>query len=605
MNKRVLELLAPAKDLECGIAAIECGADAVYIGASRFGARAAAGNSLEDIAALIHYAHTFRVKVYSTVNTILFNNELNEARSLINKLYDIGIDAVIFQDTALLQMSLPPVPLFASTQMHNYDMERIRFLDSLGIKRIILARELSIEQIKEMKNSVSAELEFFIHGALCVCLSGQCYMSAFMSGRSANRGECAQPCRLQYSLIDRNGKVIVSNKHLLSLRDLNLSIYINELINAGITSFKIEGRLKDVGYVKNVTAYYRQKLDSIIQHNTELRRASSGISKIPFVPDPERTFNRGYTSYFISGRDEQLASVDTPKSVGKYLGNISHIDSTGFTINTAEALANGDGLCFFDASGELLGIRITRFLGNTVFTRDLKGLGRGTKIYRNYDQKFSNDLKKECVRKIRVTVDVKETEDGLNIEATDEDGICACYNVNTEKLTSERGKNAYETFITQFSKSGGTSFVIERVNINFSTPLFFTVKTINGFRRSVLNLLEKEREKSYKRGIFTPGIKIKPLSYNSLDYRWNVVNKLSKQFYERHGALKIEEGFELQNNYSGKTLMTCKYCIKDQLGCCTDKTDIRFEEPLYLTNNNKKYRLVFNCRECLMQIICE
>ncbi len=600
-----LELLSPAKDLECGIAAINCGADAVYIGAPKFGARAAAGNSIEDIKTLAAYTHKFWAKVYVTINTILFDSELEEVRKLIYKLYDAGADAIIFQDMAILEMDLPPIQLFASTQTHNYELERIKLLDGIGIKRIILARELSLEQIEEIRRSVKADLEFFVHGALCVCLSGQCYMSAAMTGRSANRGECAQPCRLQYSLIDRNGRVIVSEKHLLSLKDLNLSAYLNDLIEAGIKSFKIEGRLKDVGYVKNVTAYYRQKLDSIIENDSTLSRSSSGYSIIPFEPDPDKTFNRGYTSYFVDGKDENLSSTDTPKSRGKFLGEVSRADSKSFTIDTMETIVNGDGLCFFDETGELIGMNVGNVKQNTVYTNDLKGIAAGKKIYRNFDHAFNNELKQECARKIKAGITVHETASGLRIEANDEDSIKISYLVNTVKQIAENSRRAIEVFKTQFSKSGDTIFEVEDVNVKFATPLFFPVKTINEYRRTVLDLLERERTHAHKKEKREKhGLENKRID-SDLDYRSNIVNKLSKQFYRNIGAGEIEDGFELQTNYAGKTLMTCKYCIKDEFGYCPKNSDELLEEPLFLINNNKKYKLVFDCKACFMKIVHE
>ena len=603
MIKSELELLAPAKDLESGTAAINCGADAVYIGAPKFGARAAVGNSIGDIRKLINYAHKYWAKVYVTVNTIIYDNELDEVKKLVNDLYNAGVDAIIFQDMALLEMELPPVPLFASTQTHNYEIERIKFLDKLGIKRIILARELSLEQIKNIKANTKTDLEFFVHGALCVCLSGQCYMSQAMLGRSANRGECAQPCRLEYSLVDTNGKVIVKDKHLLSLRDLNLSAYLYELIDAGITSFKIEGRLKDIGYVKNITSYYRKQLDSILENNSLLKKSSSGYSIIPFTPDPDKTFNREYTSYFIDGRDENMGSIDSPKSKGKYLGKVKAVGKNNFTINTKEILVNGDGICFSDKTGDLKGMNISKVEGNTIYSSELEGIEIGTEIFRNHDHAFMNELKKDCFRKILVNTFVAETEDGLKITVTDEDNISV---VHSENFLKEPAKNAAQTlqmFKTQFAKSGDTIFEVQNVELNFSRPFFLPVRTINEMRRKVLNLLEEERIKHYKSERRIPKRYSAELKESKLDYRANVVNKLSNKFYKDHGAKEIEDGFELQGNYSGKVLMTCKYCIKDELEMCPLKTDTRTNEPFFLVNNKRKYQLVFDCKNCLMKIV--
>lgn len=605
MSKTKLELLSPAKDLECGIAAINCGADAVYIGAPNFGARAAAGNSINDISKLIKHAHKFWTKVYVTVNTIIYENELEEVRDLITKLYNIGVDAIIFQDMALLEMEIPPIQLYASTQTHNYELDRIKLLDEIGIKRIILARELSLDQIKEIRKSVNADLEFFIHGALCVCLSGQCYMSHAITGRSANRGECAQPCRMEYTLIDRTGKVIVKDKHLLSLRDLDLSAYLNDLIEAGITSFKIEGRLKDIGYVKNITAYYRHKLDAIIENNSSFERSSSGYSTIPFEPDPERTFNRGYTSYFVDGKDKNLSSIDTPKSKGKYLGTVSHIDRKGFTVDTHETIIAGDGICFFDEDGELVGMSVNRVDGDTILTLETKEIKIGADVYRNYDRAFEVELKKECERKIRVNILIDETKTGLRVTATDESGLKIVKIVEMEKIIAESGTKATEVFKKQFLKSGETIFKVLDVKVNFKQPLFFPVKEINELRRTILDLLEKERGEKYKREKFEARRSKLETTKTKLDYKANVVNKLSEKFYKELGIEEIENGFELQKNFSGKTLMTCKFCIKDELGYCPHNTDEKLDEPLYLSNGGKKYKLIFNCKDCKMEIVHE
>ena len=603
MNKKELELLSPAKDLECGIAAINCGADAVYIGAPKFGARAEAGNSIEDIQKLVEHAHKFWAKIYVTVNTLIYNNELDEAQKLITRLYDIGADAIIFQDMALLEMELPPIQLIASTQTHNYELERIKLLDGLGIKRIILARELSIEQIKEIRANTKAELEFFVHGALCVCLSGQCYLSEAMFGRSANRGECAQPCRLKYSLLDKNGKVIVRDKHLLSLKDLNLSAYLNELIEAGITSFKIEGRLKDIGYVKNTTAYYSQKLDSIIENNHTLKRSSSGHSIIPFEPDPDKTFNRGYTSYFIKGKDNLLSSIDTPKSIGKYLGAVIAVGKNNFTVGTKESIVNGDGLCFFNSDGELSGMNVSKVENNTIYTKNLNDIKQGLKIFRNHDMVFESELKKECRRKIKMETIVDETSTGLRVTATDEDGILSSLDFDFKKEHAINNFKATDSIKKQLLKSGGTIFEIAGVKLNFIEPIFLPVNRINYMRRKILETLDNERIQTFSKNKSNFGLSAAHLNKKQLDYKYNVTNKLSKQFYNNLGALEIEDGFELLDNSENKALMSCKYCIKDELGLCPQISDKVIDEPLYLSYQKKKYRLVFNCKDCRMELI--
>ncbi len=604
MKKKIsIELLSPAKNYEAGIAAIDCGADAVYIGAPRFGARAAVGNSIDDIKKLIEYAHKFWAKVYVTVNTIIYDNELDEAAELIKQLYDAKVDALIFQDMALLEMDLPPVQLFASTQTHNYELERIKFLDDLEIRRIILARELSLDHIKEIKENTKAELEFFVHGALCVCLSGQCYMSEAMFGRSANRGECAQPCRLEYSLIDGNGKIIVKDKHLLSIRDLNLSAYLNDLIDAGITSFKIEGRLKDISYVKNITAYYRQQLDAIIANNPELKKSSSGYSKIQFTPDPDKTFNRGYTSYFINGKDEKIGSIDSPKSKGNFIGKVKSVGKKNFTISTNEVLVNGDGLCFYNAAGELVGMAVNKVEANTVFTSELSGIKPGTEIYRNHDHTFINELKKDCERKIKIKITLEDKPGGFELRAVDEDKNSVSVFESIQKEPAKNVELAAQTIKNQFMKSGDTIFEVEEVKLNLADIPFVSIKILNEIRRKLLLLLESERVNNHKiekRLAFDKNAnKIK----TKLDYRANVVNEFSKKFYRDLGAEEIEDGFELLNNRSGKVLMTCKYCIKDELGFCTITSDKKMNEPLFLVNKKNKYKLVFDCKNCQMKII--
>lgn len=602
MTKTKLELLSPAKDLQTGIEAINCGADAVYIGAPNFGAREAAGNPIEDIEALVKYAHKYWAKVYVTVNTIIFDEEIEAVQSLINELYKIGVDAIIFQDMAMLEMNLPPIQLYASTQTHNYEIDRIKLLDEAGIKRIILARELTLEEIRAIKNEVNAELEFFIHGALCVSLSGQCYMSFESTGRSANRGECAQNCRLPYSLLDKNGKVLVEDKHLLSLRDLNLSAYLKDLVDAGITSFKIEGRLKDVDYVKNITAFYRQQIDDIIRNNPQYEKASSGFSIIPFEPDPEKTFNRGYTSYFINDRGSDVSSHDSPKSKGKYLGKVTDIKADKFTIGTTDYLVNGDGICFYDETGRLTGMNISRVENKTIFTNELNGLRIGTKIFRNFDYSFSKELNKECRRKINTSIFISEFENGIIITAEDENGVNVSKNITVTKEPATNAEQSIENLKKQLSKGGDTIFNITKVRVDFINALFFPLKTINEWRRNILAELELERINLYKRETFS----LRPVSSKitgDLDYKTNVVNKLSESFYKKLGVENIEPGFEAIKDLKNKTVMTCKYCIKDELGLCPFDTDKRVEEPLYLKNEGNKYQLVFNCKDCLMEIV--
>ncbi|MEJ2208280.1 MAG: U32 family peptidase, partial [Anaerolineae bacterium] len=386
-----IELLAPAQNLDVGLAAIDSGADAVYIGAPQFGARARAGNSLDDIAALVRYAHTYWARVYVTVNTLLYDDELPQAVALLHRLYDIGVDAAIIQDVGLLEGDLPPLPLIASTQMHNHTPERIAFLEAIGFRRAILARELSLAQIRAIRARTSLELEAFVHGALCVSYSGQCYMSYAVGGRSGNRGECAQPCRRHYRLVDAEGRTVVEDRHLLSLRDLNLGARLGELLDAGVTSFKIEGRLKDRAYVVNVVSWYRQQLDRLLAERG-LVRSSSGHSHVDFEPDVTKTFNRGYTTYFVHGRRESPGGIDSPKMVGERVGTVHAVEGDQVTLSTDLALHSGDGLTWFDPGRELTGtlVNAVERRGNRVQVtlEDTRGLRPGVDIYRNRDQAF-------------------------------------------------------------------------------------------------------------------------------------------------------------------------------------------------------------------------
>ena len=386
IRQRKIELLAPAKNLECGIAAVDHGADAIYIGAPRFGARAAAGNSLEDIAELVRYAHVYNVRIYVTVNTILKDEELKDTEKMIWDLYRAGVDALIVQDMGLLELNLPPIPLHASTQMDNRTPQKVRFLAEAGFRQVVLARELSLVEIGNIHHACpDVPLEVFVHGALCVSYSGQCYVSQACFGRSANRGECAQFCRLAFYMVDADGKSIVRNKHLLSLKDLNQSEELEQLLDAGASSLKIEGRLKDVSYVKNVTAYYRQKLDSVFKRRKEYIRASSGKVKLEFKPQLDKSFSRGFTNYFLFDRNKDIFSFDTPKSLGEEMGTVKEIRGNYLTVAGIKSFNNGDGVCFLDQTGKLQGFRINRVENNKLFPQEMPRIKPRTILYRNFD----------------------------------------------------------------------------------------------------------------------------------------------------------------------------------------------------------------------------
>jgi 23S rRNA 5-hydroxycytidine C2501 synthase len=597
-----IELLSPAANLESGKAAIDCGADAVYIGAPKYGARAAAGNSLEDIASLIQYAHLFRVKVYITLNTLLYDGEIPDAVAMIKKLYEAGADGIIIQDLALLECDLPPIPLIASTQMHNLEPERIYFLDQFGFSRIILARELPLQTIRKLKDTVKAELEYFVHGALCVGYSGQCYLSYASGGRSANRGECAQPCRLPYSLTDLDGKVIVQNKHLLSIKDLNLSERLGDLLDAGVTSFKIEGRLKDIGYVKNITAFYRQKLDEILVNRRDMQRTSSGRSEIPFTPDPERSFNRGFTQYNIDDKVNNLGSIETPKSKGKALGFVRNVKE-GILIQTAETLRTGDGLCYFDSLGELAGFSINKLDGEKVILPRNLNIPDGTMIYRNSDLAFEKQLQLPVQRKICVKITLQQTTEGIQAEATDEDGISAfCMLPAAENLANDQIKFA-QTLRKQFAKSGNTPFEIENLTIEGTDLPFLTIAQINEARRRLLEKLTENRLKTYIRQDRKPILPENRTFSIKNDFRLNVINEKSQAFYEKQGITIMEAAPEKSGDTAEKVIMTCKYCIRGELGLCLLEKPGPYTSELLLIGDGQKYRLTFDCGKCEMSVM--
>ncbi len=602
---RKVELLAPAKNLETGIAAVNYGADAVYIGPERFGARFAAGNSIDDIEKLIKHAHLYDAKVFATVNTLLYEDELEDVRGLVVDLYNRGIDGVIIQDMALLEMDLPPVNIHLSTQTNNYDIERIKFLDKTGVSRIVLARELSLPEIAEIRKSVKAELEFFIHGALCVSLSGQCYMSASMGGRSGNRGECAQPCRKEWELIDASGDIIVKKSHLLSLKDLSHSERIESLIDSGVDSLKIEGRLKDINYVKNIVAFYRRELDSILEKREDLNRASSGRVTHDFTPDPERTFNRGYTSYFINGRKDKVGSPDTPKSRGMKIGTISEIKNKYFKISGDEKLSNGDGLSYFDASGTMKGMRVNRVDRDRVFPLSMDGLFIGALLYRNMDAAFEKKLSQSRTeRKIDVKIDLSETDEGFSLAMTDEDGISVMSAVSAAKENAEQGEAVFDRMRKQLSRLGDTIFKAEDVSVNLDRPLFIPVTILNDLRRSAAEkLIEKRLENHVRRESVIDRSEF-PYPGKTLDYTFNVTNSLSRKFYERHGADSIEDGFEISPPEGEHLLMTTKMCIKHERGLCPvhGGKECTWQEPVFLSDRRRKFRVEFDCARCFMKI---
>lgn len=602
-NTPEYELLVPANNKETAIKAIKAGADAIYIGYSKYGARLQAGNSMEDIIELIEYAHRYRVKIYITLNTIIKNEELEEVEKLIQKLYEIKADGIIIQDMGILKCKLPPIPLIASTQCHNNTIEKIKFLEKTGFKRVILPREISLEEIKKIKKETNIELECFIHGALCVSYSGQCYLSYAIGKRSANRGECAQPCRKKYSLYDNDGKPIIKDKYLLSLKDLNLSDRMEELIRAGVTSFKIEGRLKNETYVVNTTAYYRQITDKILT-TYNLKRSSQGVSQIDFEPNLYKTYNRGYTKFFIDGEKKDIATIDYNTSLGEYIGVVKEVKKNYFTLNT-NILSNGDGICFFNEKKELTGTNINKTEGKLIFPAKIKGIKEGIKIYRNYNKEFDDKIKNANItRKLRTEIRVEETKNCYIFFLTDEENNTATEMRVKRYEKAQNKEKALTTLEIQLSKSGDTEFSIEKTKINVKTIPFIRVSEINEIRRLLTSRLRKIRRKNYKYETRTEEIKKSEYPNIKLDYSANIYNDKAEQFYKERGCFISERALEKTKNTSNKTLMTSKYCIKNQLGLCPKQTHAnKYKEPYILKDEcNKEYLVAFNCRNCTMEI---
>lgn len=600
---RKIELLSPARNLETGKAAIDHGADAVYIGAPMFSARAAAGNSIRDIAQLADYAHTFHAKVYIALNTIIKDEELEQVQEMIWNLYRSGADALIVQDMGILEMDLPPIALHASTQTDNRNIEKLRFLEEAGFSQVVLARELSLEQIKEIRQQTSVPLEVFVHGALCTSYSGQCYISQALSQRSANRGECAQYCRLPYSLQDASGKTLITNKHLLSLKDMNRSDQLEALLDAGVTSLKIEGRLKDISYVKNITSFYRQKLDQLFLQRPEYRAASSGKVSHFFIPDPEKSFNRGFTDYFLTGRSKNISSPNTPKSLGEAVGNIKDISHPYFTLQGQKAIHNGDGLCFINQRKELQGFRVNKVEGTKLFPAEMPRLEKGMTIYRNYDHEFEKTLSQQVAeRKIAVDLVLQENSFGFTLSATDEDGYSVSYAAAFKKEIAQKPQK--ENLYTQLSKLGNTPFQLNEFSNRLSANWFIPSSLLSELRRNtILSLLRARKISLAKVRQAVPPTQ-HPYPEEALTHRANVSNRLAKAFYQRHGAKQIMPAFE-QEQPQQVPVMYAKHCIKYQLGFCPKEKEERGKliEPLTLTTGNHRLRLVFNCRDCEMQVI--
>lgn len=606
LNATAYELLAPAKDKTCAKAAIDCGADAIYIGASEFGARKNVPNSLEDIKEIVEYAHRFNVRVYVTLNTILTGDEIIKAKKLVGELTKIGVDAIIIQDMGLVDTSnQTQLPIYASTQCDSRTPEKVKFLENVGFSRVILARELSIEQIRDIKNQTNVELETFIHGALCVSYSGQCYLSQMIGGRSANRGECAQPCRKKYSLVDEEGNFIAREKYLLCLKDFNASKHLKALAEAGVTSFKIEGRLKDENYVKNVVAYYRKLIDDL-----NLGKTSSGKILLDFKPNLEKSFNRGFTDYFLKERNE-CYSFSSPKSKGEYMGKVAKVGKDYFEIDiilpsplAGEGRVRGkinpqDGLCFFK-NEELHGCLVNKAEGNKVYPNKMDGIKIGTEIHRNLDFEFEKKLKnsKTC-RKISANIEFELGQ----IKITDEDNNSTEIEYKFEELAQNEEKMG-ANIVNQLKKSGESDFLIKNVEIKTNKIPFLPISNINELRRELLEKLMIERLKNYKpiKHSQPTANSLESYPQSEIDYRGNVLNEYAEKFYEEHGCKVIEPAIESSKGKCGgkcgsKCVMTTKHCLKYAFNMC------KSPKKLYLIDEKgKRYDLKFNCDKCEMEI---
>lgn len=612
---RSLELLAPAKNLECGLAAIDHGADAVYIGASRFGARVAAGNSVDVIRQLCLYAHQFAAKVYVTVNTIIYDNELEATRQLLAELSDAGVDAILVQDMAVLSLLSDRSPLtshlsfHASTQTDNRTVEKVRWLRDVGFRRVVLARELSADEIAAIHEAVpDVELEVFVHGALCVSYSGLCYASEHCFGRSANRGACAQFCRMKFDLIDADGRELEHQRHLLSLKDMNLSSHLQELVDAGATSFKIEGRLKDAAYVKNVTAAYSEALNAIIrQHPDRYCRASRGQCTYTFRPDLYKTFNRGFTTYFLHGRQPDIFSPDTPKALGEYVGRVKELRRDSFNVAGTATFANGDGLCFFNADNELEGFRVNRAEGNRLFPQQMPtNLHPGVSLYRNNDQQFERLLSRpSSERRILIRLSLGVTSDGFSLSA-EPVGTPAATPVEVTIVCEHQqaAKPQHDNIVRQLSKLGGTIYECSGVDLLDSFGYFIPNSTLTDLRRRLVEALNGDGSRCVMAMTQENRPQYVPPHFYDHPYLYNIANRLSCEFY----GVDAPTAYELRGGDG--PIMQCRHCLRYALGRCrknpADRSTVEWREPLFLRlGDGRRFRLEFDCKHCQMNVYAE
>jgi putative protease len=626
-----LELLSPARDADIGIEAVNHGADAIYIGGPSFGARSSADNSVTEIRRLVRHAHRFNSRVFVTLNTILRDDELEPSRKLAWQLYDAGVDALIIQDMGLLQIDLPPIQLHASTQTDIRTPEKARFLQDVGLSQIVLARELDLQQIRDIRQQTDCTLEFFVHGALCVAYSGQCYISHAHTGRSANRGDCSQACRLPYQVTDAAGRFVAHDKHVLSMKDNNQSANMAALVDAGVRSFKIEGRYKDMGYVKNITAHYRKLLDELLEQRPELARASSGSTTFTFTPDPDQNFNREFTDYFVQGRKEDIGAFDTPKNPGQAIGFVTRVGPEWVELETNDAqtiLHNGDGLCYYDLQKELVGMAINRAepvsnagLGHwRVFPKDpmhgFKDLRKGLEVNRNRDTTWVRVLdKKSSDRRIGVWVNFDETPQGFTLTLTDEDGNTATAHMDAAKEVADDAAQAEFRLRENLAKFGATVFELSgdqsSITLNLAQPRFVPASLINPLRREVVERLEAARLAAYTRPTRAVAVQ-PPVAYpeDSLSYLANVYNAKAHDFYALHGVKVIAAAYESQEEEGEVSLMITKHCVRFSMSLCPKQakgvTGVQGTvkaEPLMLINGKDKLTLRFDCKPCEMHVV--